>query len=160
MTQFKYSETFTFKVPSVKIDKSALKKERVAAKTKLIKAHQAGMNAVEQSLGSALKGAMKSSWAWPRGGSRDIVETGRLMNSQRLVVKHSQTKSVLSVQYSSPYAALMYYGGMIQPYGDRNAASVLIPGRPWVEAVINGTHGQTKFDLASPYNAAFKNAYK
>ena len=152
--------TFTFSVPKVKIDKNALKKDRVAAKTKLVKAHQAGINAVEKGLGDALRTVMKSQWPWPRGGSRDIVETGKLMASQKIVTQHSQTKSVIGIKYTSPYAALMYYGGMIQPYGNKNAASVLIPGRPWVEAIINGSHGWSKFDLATPYNRAFKAAYK
>lgn len=160
MAKFTYSSSLTFRLPKVKVDKDALKKDRLAMKKKLVKSHVQGMQFFEHSLSGWLDAAILSpSWAWPRGGPRDIFESGRLMRSKKITTKHMQTKSVTSVLYTSPYAALMYYGGMIQPYGNKSAASILIPGRPWVEAALNGTYGMTKPDLAAPYNAGFKAAW-
>ena len=159
-SKFDYKQKFSFALPKVKIDPKAPKKERVAAKAKLVKAHQAGVSAVEKALGPALDRAVKSQWQWRDGGTRDIVDTGKLLRSRNIKVQYLQTKATLGIQYTTPYAALMYYGGAIQPYGNRNAATVLIPARPWIEAIFEGTYGQRKFDLAAPYDKAFKAAFK
>ena len=156
---FTYSEKFSIEMPKVKVDTKASKKDRTAARARMVKAHQAGVAALEKALGAALDSAMKSNWPW-RDGQRDIVETGALMRSRKIKTQYLQTKAVIGIQYTSPYAALMYYGGMIQPYGNRNAASVLIPARPWIEAILQGTYGMQKFEIAKPYDAAFKNAWK
>ena len=81
------------------------------------------------------------------GTTRTIYDTGGLYSSQKLATSHQVTQSKLTVTYSAPYASLVHYGGYIQPYGNKNANSVLVPARPWVEAVLNGTHGQEKLDL-------------
>lgn len=160
MGKFDYTEKFSIAMPKVTVDTKASKKERTAAKARMVKAHQAGVAALEKALGAALDQAMKTNWPWPRGGPRDIVETGALLRSRKIKTQYLQTKAVIGIQYTSPYAALMYYGGLIQPYGNRNAASVLIPARPWIEAILQGTYGMQKFEIAKPYDAAFKNAWK
>ena len=161
MGKFDYKQKFSFALPKVNVDTKANKKERVAAKTKLVKAHQAGIKAVEDKLGIALDNAVKSrTWAWRDGGMRDIVDTGKLLRSRNLKVQYLQTKAVIGIQYTAPYATLMHYGGAIQPYGNRNAATVLIPARPWIEAIFEGSYGMRKFDLAKPYDTAFKAAFK
>ena len=159
MSQFKYTSTLTFRLPKVEIDKKALKKDRLALRKKLVKAHTQGMQSFEFSLSGWLDTAILMQWPWPRGGPRDIYESGKLMASKKITTKHMQTKSVTSVKYTSDYAALMYYGGLIQPYGNPNAASVLIPGRPWVEAALNGTYGMPKPDLAGAYDRMFKTVW-
>ena len=99
-----------------------------------------------------------NAWSWPRntnrvngtvaGTTRDIYDTGGLYASQKLKTSHQVTQSKLTVTYLAPYASLVHYGGYVQPYGNKNANTVLIPARPWVEAVLNGTHGQKKIDLS------------
>ena len=157
MGQFTFKSTLTFQLPKVQVDKKALKKDRVALKTKLVKAHMAGMTGFEMGMKEWLNVTMMTpAWRWTDGIKRDIYESGDLMRSLNLKTQHMQTKSVTAIKYSSPYAALMYYGGMIQPYGNKSAASVLIPGRPWVEAIINGTYGFEKAPIASWYDGMFK----
>ena len=119
-----------------------------------------GMAAVEGSLKVALDAALESSvWTgfnpkhpYPRkngemmgSGPRNIVDTGRLKNSLKLKSSFAQTKSSLTIGYSVPYAGLVHNGGVILPYGNANAQPVLLPARPWISAVLNGTHGQQKF---------------
>jgi hypothetical protein len=161
MGKFDYKQKFSFALPKVKVDTKASKKERVAAKTKLVKAHQAGVKAVEDKIGFALDKAVRSkTWVWRDGATRDIVDTGKLLRSRQLKVQYLQTKAVIGIQYTAPYATLVHYGGAIQPYGNRNAATVLIPARPWIDAIFEGSYGIEKFDLSKPYNAAFKAAFK
>ena len=63
------------------------------------------------------------------------------------------------MQYNTPYAAFVHYGGMIKPYGNKNAADVLIPARPWVQAVFEGSHGQPKFDMRTPFDKGIGEAW-
>ena len=91
---------------------------------------------VQRDLKVALDAAMDySGWSWI-GDTRDIVDTGKLKKSLILVEKNLKTKTTIEIKYRSPYANMVHYGGYIQPYGNKNANSVLYPARPWVEAVL------------------------
>lgn len=56
------------------------------------------------------------------------VDTGELLRSKSVVI----TRDGIEVTYDAPYAALVRFGGFIQPYGNPNARPVDIPGRDWV----------------------------
>jgi len=109
----------------------------------------AGNTIAEQTLRNALNNAMSAAvWGW-RDGSRDIVDTGALSRSLEI----DATDDGLSVYYTSPYAALVHYGGYISPYGNKNIAKSYIPGRPWMDAVIEGGGPVPSVDLYYTYEA-------
>ena len=85
---------------------------------------------VKRALNSAVS---SSSWNWA-GGSRDIIDTGKLKNS----VEVAFSGGAFVISYKVPYAALIHYGGYIHPYGNKNAQKVYIPGRPWIDATVMG----------------------
>ena len=115
---------------------------------------------VQRDLRKALDAAMTSStWNWPRGGPRNIVDTGKLKGSLVLQEKNMKTKTTIAIKYNSPYANMVHYGGYIQPYGNKNANTVLIPARPWVEAVLKGGYGIDKFSMTEPMNAGFNEVW-
>ena len=87
---------------------------------------------------------------------RDIVDTGRLKESLEIKTDFKQTKIGFSVSYNTPYAAFVHYGGVMKPYGNKSAADVVIPARPWVQAVFEGSHGQPKFDMVAPFNQGIR----
>lgn len=119
-----------------------------------------GMTLIETNLVLALNKAMESSvwtgfnpkYPYPRksgqvmgSSARNIVDTGALQKSLKMNTSYKKTLSTLSIIYDSPYANITYYGGVIVPYGDPKNNAVTIPGRPWVEAVLQGTNGITMF---------------
>jgi hypothetical protein len=61
------------------------------------------------------------------------VDTGRLRSSLSI----STDRDGLTIDYSSPYANLVHYGGYIQPYGNPNARPVYQAPRPWVEIALS-----------------------
>ena len=126
-------------------------KMKAAVNKAIVKGAQKGSTYVETSLRKALDNSIDSQWTWS-SGSRDIVDTGKLKASAKIITKFSQTKVTFQVQYNPPYAVFVHYGGAIKPYGDPNAATVLLPGRPWVQAVLEGSHGQPKFDFKAPFD--------
>ena len=146
------------KMPKVNLDKSWSKSSAASFKRALTVSRQSAVDMASTKLQKALYASLESSvWAWPRttlrvngetaGTTRNIYDTGGLYASQKVRTSHQVTQSKLTVTYNVPYAAFVHYGGVIQPYGNKNANSVLVPARPWVEAVLNGTHGQEKLDL-------------
>lgn len=103
--------------------------------------------AIIADLRTALADAM-SSVSWPRAdGSRsDIIDTGELLSSGRVTA----TRDGITIAYDAPYAALVYFGGYVNPYGD-SSRRVYLPPRPWVDAVLSGGYGVAPFDFASYY---------
>lgn len=94
----------------------------------------------------ALDNAIRSG-VWPTlSGAADIYDTGELLESGRVTL----TENGISIVYDAPYAALVHYGGYIIPYGNRSAAKVYLPARPWVDAVLNGG-AVPAFDFAKYY---------
>ena len=146
------------KMPKVDLDKSWSKSSAKNFKRNFNQARQIGVTKAATALQEGLYQALKSpQWSWPRdtkrvngttaGTVRDIYDTGTLYASQKVRESHQVTQSKLTVSYSAPHAALVHYGGVVRPYGNKNAADVLIPARPWVEAVINGTYGQEQVNV-------------
>jgi len=167
--QFKYSNKINLGAMNVeiKIDDAKYKKNvRRAVSKGLLKS----TTYVSAQLREALNTAVESDiWNWPRdtertyeivGSPRDIIDTGRLRDSLVITEKFGQKKSTITVKYTTPYAALMHYGGMVQPYGNRNAATVSIPGRPWITATWEGTHGLVKPDFQESYSRGFLEAWR
>ena len=102
---------------------------------------------VFRELGNQLQANMKAgSWGW-RDGSRDIVDTGELMESQSITVSGFSA----NISYNSPYAAITHYGGYIYPYGNTNATKVYLPARPWITATIEGGGPVPVFDFYAAY---------
>lgn len=129
----------------------------------LVAAQLSASGEVERDLPMALDRAMGSPvWDWPgttirkngeiAGATRDIVDTGYLASTLSIKTKFMKTKVQTQISYSAPYAGIIHNGGMIQPYGDRSRNSVLIPGRPWIEAVMKGgVSGIEKYDYKAVY---------
>ena len=125
---------------------------------------------VQRDLKIALDKAMDSSiWKWPgttlrkngatAGPSRNIVDTGKLKGSLVIAEKHMKTKTSLQIKYNSPYANIVHYGGAVLPYGNKNANTVLIPGRPWVQDTLTGGNGIPKFNMSKPMNDGFNEVW-
>lgn len=74
-----------------------------------------------------------SSWGWT-DGTRDIVDTGNLRDSQSVQVDGMG----FSITNDAEYAALTHYGGYITPYGNGSAEKVYLPARPWITATLEG----------------------
>ncbi len=156
-TQWKYGAKLSVQMPKVEVkDNSPAMKKRVSKA--LSKGTQKGSAYVEKNLKIALDKAMTSMWTWTEG-SRDIIDTGKLKNSLKLTAVFNQTKVSWQIQYRTPYAAFVHYGGVIKPYGNKNARDVLIPARPWVQAVMEGSHGQEKFDIKTPLDEGMAEAF-
>ena len=170
MGKFDYSIPVSINLPKLTFDAKDSKALRKKANSALVASNIRGMSEVEKQLGVALDNSINSLWAWNRnvvwrdgtvpGNPRDIVYTGKLRESRKLTTKFLKTKSNLTIAYTAPYAAFMYYGGVMQPYGNKNAPSVIIPGRPWIEAIMNGTHGQPKFDFIGIFNDAWNDEFQ
>jgi hypothetical protein len=97
-------------------------------------------------LKSALDDALRSN-VWPTlSGLADIYDTGELLTSGSVAF---DSKGI-TIAYSAPYAALVHYGGYINPYGNKNSR-IYLPPRPWVEAVLNGLGPVPQFDFTSYY---------
>lgn len=79
-------------------------------------------------------------------GQADIYETGELLQSGTVTV----SQSGVTIAYSAPYAALVHYGGYINPYG-KTTEKVYLPPRPWVQSVLDGGAGIPAFDFARYY---------
>jgi len=97
-------------------------------------------------LKKALDEAMSSEiWRTPSGRA-DIIDSGTLRDSGRVLI----TTRGISVEYTAPYAALVHFGGYINPYGNIGLR-VYLPPRPWVEAVLDSENGLMPFDFSKYY---------
>lgn len=101
-----------------------------------------GLQSAVQGLEVALSSALQAQWPWI-AGTRDIVDTGELLNSQSVKFNGNE----IEISYSAPYAQFVHEGGYMQPYGNPNAETVYIPGRPWISAVLYGDGPVPKFDV-------------
>ena len=136
-SQFNFNAKIEIQMPKVE-GKVDTKKMQMAINTALSKGVQKGATYVQRSLRTALDESIT------RVGA---VDTGKLKSSLEIRAKFSQTKVGFSIIYKTPYAAFVHYVGMIQfPYGNKSAASVIVPGRPWIEMAIKG------FDLKTPFD--------
>lgn len=158
MANFKFGTKMSIQMPKVE-GKADTAKMKAAVNKALVKGAQKGATYVEKSLRVALDKSISSQWSWT-DGSRDIIDTGTLKGALKINTKFAQTKVTFEIQYNTPYAAFVHYGGMIKPYGNRNAADVVIPARPWVQAVLEGSHGQEKFDMRTPFDKGIGEQWK
>ena len=114
--------------------------------------HNKGVQAVKEAIENDLDDMMGASWGWT-SGARDIVDTGALRDSKNVTVSGEN----ILISYGEPYAQLIHSGGYIQPYGNKNAAAVYIPGRPWVGAVLGVDNGPLEpTDWQQVYQDAFR----
>lgn len=142
-TQFNFNAKIEIQMPKV-AGKADTKKMQAAIKTALSKGAQKGATYVQKSLGTALDQSITSVGA---------VDTGRLKNSLEIRPKFAQTKVGFSIIYKTPYAAFVHYGGVMRPYGNPNAATVAIPGRPWIEMALKD------FDIRTPFDKGIGEAW-
>lgn len=146
MAAFEVKDSFA--TPKVKL-KTDTKAERARALKALTRGVMQGGSTIEAYLPPLLEKALDASvWSWPRqtlrkNGSlasttRSITDTGALKGNGKVTTKYLKTKTIFSVKYTSPYAGLVHNGGYIVPYGDMSRQKVYVPGRPWIEAVLQG----------------------
>ena len=144
-SQFNFKATIEIQMPKVE-GKADTKKMQLAINTALSKGAQKGATYVQKSLRTALDESIT------RVGA---IDTGKLKNSLEVRAKFSKTKVGFSIIYKTPYAAFVHYGGVIQyPHGNRSAASVTVPGRPWIEMAVKG------FDIRTPFDKGIGEAWK
>lgn len=144
-TRFTFDATIEIQMPKVE-GKADTKKMQLAINKALSKGAQKGATYIQQSLGTALDASITKFGA---------IDTGKLKNSLEIRAKFSQTKVGFSIIYKTPYAAFVHYGGVIRyPYGNRSAASVTMPGRPWISAALKD------FDLRTPFDKGIGEAWK
>lgn len=165
-------QSFTIKIPTPKLDlKGKTDKQAAAMKKALIKGVQTGTSRVETSLSQALDKAMDAPvWGWTgketyrtngdiAGTPRNIVDTGKLKASKKIKTKYLQNSTQITIEYTAPYANLVHFGGLVQPYGRANRTLVSIPARPWITSTLQGGNGIEKFDVDSIMNAAIQEAW-
>ena len=155
--------------------KSNTPKMKAAVAKALSKGAQKGATYVEAGLKAALDKSIESPVWGPfspkmpyisaggneRGsGMRSNVDTGALKESLSIKASFAQTKVSFQITYRQPYAAFVHYGGVIKPYGNQSAADVIIPGRPWVQAIFEGSNSQPKFDIRTPFDKGIGEAWK
>lgn len=110
-------------------------------------AHQAAISNITESLRMALNDAMESPvWDW-NSDNRDIIDTGALRDSLEL---YADSDGDIHIMYGEDYAAIVHYGGYFHPYGNKTIKQYY-PGRPWIDAVLNGGGPVDQFDFESEY---------
>lgn len=117
--------------------KSGLSVKTSSSITELPKRLQRTPEEMVRILDEVLREAINANVWSTRNGVDDIIDSGKLLNSQSLVYSGSS----IQIRYSAPYAALIHYGGYIVPYGNVLARPVYIPPRPWVADVLSGQFG-------------------
>lgn len=169
--------TYTFKADILFPSKAEIKTSGMDQKT-ATKAFTTGAlrasNTVEQELPGMLLQAMESPvWGPFRPkepyfrkngevasvGKRDLIDTGRLHDSMSVKTKFLATKSQTVITYRAPYARLVHEGGVIQPYGNNNAAAVILPARPWIRSVLQGDGPVPHYNYRQVYQNEITNAW-
>lgn len=111
---------------------------------------EAAINRASQRIATDLEavlGAALSSNVWQTpSGRADIIDSGELLSSGSVTIDQSG----VTIAYTAPYAALVHYGGYINPYGNASTR-VYLPPRPWVESVLFGGGPVPQFDFVSYY---------
>lgn len=171
MAQFSYSAKLEIPAPKLTFKKTDTAKMKAAMKRAVTRGSQKGTYYVSASLKEALGAAVSSStWQWngktttrsngsTASSPRDIVDTGRLKNSLKIKESFNQSGSKIGIAYSAPYAALVHYGGVVLPYGNKRANTVIIPARPWISATLQGTHGIKLFRWDKLYAKGINEAW-
>lgn len=135
-------------------DFTALKTISTKFKEESNLAHAQTLAALAPEIKQALIDAMNTKvYDWDYGDG-DIVQTGQLRDSVKVIADPES----LVVSYSASssgdgfdYAAIVYYGGYIHPYGNPDV-KIFMPARPWIKHVLIGGHsGISKFPLTDRY---------
>ena len=142
-SQFAFDAKIEIQMPKVE-GEADTKKMQLAINKALSKGAQKGGTYVSQSL----KGVLDQSIT-----NYKAIDTGRLKNSLEIREKFSQTKVGFSIIYKTPYAAFVHYGGVMKPYNNPAAASVTIPGRPWISDALEN------FDIRTPFDRGISEAW-
>lgn len=115
------------------------------------KAHAFAVRAVRKQLETALDEAMDSPvWNWIND-TRDIVDTGALKASRKVII---DSDNDIHIIYNEDYAAIVHYGGYSPVFGDPSK-TYYYPGRPWVTALLEGGGPIPQFQFEPIYQAAF-----
>lgn len=115
------------------------------------KAHSYAVRMVKNRLETALDEAMEAPvWDWIND-KRDIVDTGALKASRKVIIDSDNDIHIL---YNQEYAAIVHYGGYSPVFGDPNK-TYYYPGRPWVTALLEGGGPIERFQFEAIYQAAF-----
>lgn len=117
-------------------------------------AHVKTLAALAPEIKQALTDAMNTkAYGWDYGDG-DIVQTGELRDSVQVNADDESivvTYSASSSGDGTDYAAIVYFGGYIHPYGNPNV-QIYMPGRPWIKHVlVGGNTGVPKFPLTDRY---------
>lgn len=105
---------------------------------------------IANDLSAALDEAMESSvWTW-NDETRDIIDTGALRDSARVVVDGDN----IEISYSEDYAAIVHFGGYVTS-GFNPDIQIYYPARPWVEAVLLGGYPVEQFDFGAEFTEVF-----
>lgn len=135
---------FSFKAEGFKDILSFFKEFPKAAR----RAHLETMGQLAIELKDALDAAMESdTWDWIND-TRDIIDTGALKLSGRVVFIPST--DTLEISYGEEYAAIVHFGGVIQS-GYNPDIQIIYPARPWITAVIEGGYSVQKFEFEKRY---------
>lgn len=116
-------------------------------------AHLQTLQALAPEIEAALTDAMNARvWDWSYGDG-DIVQTGQLRDSVTVLASEQSlvvTYSAQSTGDGTDYAAIVYYGGYINPYGNPSI-QIYMPGRPWIKEVLVSGNKVPKFPLTERY---------
>lgn len=154
--------TFSFEMPQVQMKGRSVEEANKAANDALNRGVAAGIKDSATAIKPALNEAMAQSvWAWPNttirkntsdvSSPRDIVDTTNLRDS----MDTSTADKKLVITYTAPYANMVHYGGITNPYG-RSKESFVYPARPWISSLLEGTNGINKFPLLDIVNKNVK----
>jgi len=124
--------------------------------------------ALDRSMSTAIWGPFNPKFPYYRqngdvaaSGLRDIVDTGKLRDSLSLKTTFLKTKVQTRITYSAPYARLVHEGGLIQPYGNKRAATVQLPARPWISSVLSPGSGPVAgIDIRSIYDESITRVWE
>jgi hypothetical protein len=132
--------------------------QKTAAKGAISKGMGNSRTIIKSTLSEALHKALEGSyWNWPNetlrkngrivSSPRNIVDTGKLKKSQKVVTSYKGGTLAVAISYSAPYAGIVHYGGYVRPYGNVNARLASYPQRPWVHGVLRGEYGVDKYNM-------------
>lgn len=112
------------------------------------RAHYKTMNRIVTDLKEALDAAMEADvWEWI-SDTRDIIDTGALKNSGKVI--YSKSDDSVQISYEEEYAAIVHFGGMIRS-GYNPEVQILYPARPWITATLEGGSVVPKFEFEKRY---------
>ena len=142
-----------FKIKSA-ADFTALKTVVSKFATEANNAHVKTLAALAPEIKQALTNAMNAkAYDWDYGDG-DIVQSGTLRDSVQVTADNESILVTYSASSSGDgydYAAIVYYGGYIHPYGNPNI-KIYMPARPWIKHVLVGGYpGVEKFPLTDRY---------